>query len=151
MRTPTPPDVRIMRRVVVDSGGCWVYTGGLTCHGYGRVGIGSLTDGTRRGALAHRVLYEIRVGPVPAGWDLDHLCRKPACVNPEHLEPVTHRENVMRGRSPIARNPEKTHCPHGHEYAGRNLGYDNGARICRTCRAAQQQRIRDARKKETAA
>src|SRR2546421_6548023 len=62
--------------------------------------------------LAHRLSYESAIGPVPAGLQLDHLCRVRCCVNPAHLEPVTGRENVLRGISPAARAAKATHCPH---------------------------------------
>lgn len=86
---------RILRRTryVLDSG-CFIFTGALDPHGYGRVGLGSRAEGT---AMAHRVMYEQMRGPVPAGLDLDHLCRVRACCNPFHLEPVTRLVNVRRG------------------------------------------------------
>lgn len=109
-------------------GGCWQWTGYLH-GGYGRYGRG---PGTR---LAHRIIYEHLVGPVPKGLDLDHLCRNRGCVNPEHLEPVTHRENVMRGEGIAAQGARQTHCINGHEYTPENTDYQkNGtARRCKEC------------------
>lgn len=73
---------------------CWLWTGNrIDRHGYGRFALG------RPSQLAHRVSYELYVGPVPAGYDLDHLCRNPRCINPSHLEPVPHVENIRRGRN----------------------------------------------------
>ncbi len=69
---------------------CWLWTASTDWYGYGWFWVGA----PRR---AHRVCYEWLVGPIPAGLELDHLCRVPACVRPEHLEPVTHAENVRRG------------------------------------------------------
>lgn len=81
---------RVMRRI--QKGDCWEWTGALfQGTGYGQV----WADGTTR--LAHRVVYELLVGPIPVGLDLDHLCRNRSCVNPAHLEPVTRRVNVQRG------------------------------------------------------
>jgi hypothetical protein len=71
--------------------GCWIWNGSQDSRGYGRMKIRSYTL-----QLAHRVAYELFVGPISTGMELDHLCRTPACVNPLHLEPVTHRENCIR-------------------------------------------------------
>jgi hypothetical protein len=79
--------------------------------------------------LAHRVIYEYLVGPIPDGLSIDHLCRVRHCVNPAHLEPVTHRENVLRGQAPTAVNGRKTRCKRGHEF---NRTVRNGRR-CYTC------------------
>jgi len=104
---------------------------------------------------AHRWAYERWVGPIPAGLQLDHLCRNRLCVNPEHLEPVTCQENVLRGNGTAARLARVTHCPKGHEYTDENTYlYQRGRlgqyhRACRTCRLAQsraaKQRIQAAR------
>ena len=84
--------------------------------------------------MAHRVSYTLLIGPIPDGLELDHLCRNPKCVNPDHLEPVTHRENCRRGFGPSGINARKTHCPHGHEYTPENIWTDvAGSRHCRTC------------------
>lgn len=84
----------------------------------------------------HTVAYELLVGPIPKGLEPDHLCRVRACVRPSHIEPVTPRENVRRGTSPVAMNAAKTHCPKGHPYAGTNLvlrGKLKRNRVCRIC------------------
>lgn len=89
---PRPTTVeRLMAKVIKDERGCWTWTGALQ-RGYGRVCGG----GRGNNQLAYRVAYELLVGPVPVGLELDHLCRNRACINPEHLEPVTHRENMRR-------------------------------------------------------
>lgn len=85
LRYPVP-------QYVEDENGCWVWQRVRDRHGYGRTHRES-----GKTALAHRVYYERLVGPIPDGLQLDHLCRNHACVNPEHLEPVTNRENVIRG------------------------------------------------------
>lgn len=76
--------------------GCWVWMGDMFPNGYGSVGIGSWT-GKPRDGLAHKVAYEMLVGPVPPGLELDHLCRVRCCINPAHLEPVTKSVNALRG------------------------------------------------------
>ena len=121
--------------------GCWLWIRGTDKNGYG--GFVSQVTSSRQ---AHRVAYERWVGPVPPGLDLDHLCRTPSCVNPEHLEAVTHRVNCLRGRSPAARAARTTHCPQGHPYDEANTGrYPNGHRRCRTCHRTRE-RERHARK-----
>jgi hypothetical protein len=115
--------------------GCWEWTGALGGHGYGQFHIG---DG-RKIRYAHRVAYELTIGRIPPGLSLDHLCRNPPCVNPAHLEPVTHKVNIVRGDSPLARNSRKTHCRRGHELSGANLEVASrkaGHRRCRICRNA---------------
>lgn len=147
MRKPLPAIDRTLRRIQVDERGCWNFMGMRNPLGYGRVGVGSMIDGTRGHAFTHRVTYEALVGPIPKGLVIDHLCRNTSCCNPAHLEPVTHTENMRRGETFAAANLAKTHCPFGHEYSGPNLGRDKatGARICRACRAQQQWNLRRAR------
>ena len=96
--------------------GCWLWTGGTTgAKTYGRfyVGPGNAT-------VAHRFAYELLVGPIPGGLQLDHLCRVPACVNPAHLEPVTNAENQRRGFGPPGLHFRATHCKRGHEFTPEN-------------------------------
>lgn len=110
--------------------GCLIFTGKLS-HGYGRLRVGGVTY------LAHRLAYEVFVGPIPDGLTLDHLCRNRACVNPAHLEPVTLAENKRRGMSDPARNARKTHCDKGHEFTAENTYVTSeGYRTCRACRRA---------------
>lgn len=78
------------------SGDCWRWTGALARGGYGFAVVGSRDD-PQRYRNAHRFAYELSVGPIPEGLELDHLCRNRRCVNPAHLEPVTHSENMRRG------------------------------------------------------
>ena len=109
------------------SGDCWEWTG-ARIGGYGRMWCNG------KNKLAHRFVWESLVGPIPDGMTLDHLCRNPGCVNPDHLEVVTHRVNVLRGCSPSARHARKTQCPQGHPYDEKNayLG-PSGRRYCRQC------------------
>ncbi len=115
-------------------GGCWLWTGGAVGNGYGGFGVGSLTDGTRRVAYAHRYAYELLVGPVPEGLVLGHRCHVRRCINPVHLEPVTGRVNALRGKGSAAAHARKTHCPKGHPYDLLNTYVDPaGRRHCREC------------------
>jgi HNH endonuclease len=109
---------------------CWLWTGHIaTGKGYGRIRVNGEYQ------KAHRVSYELFVGPIPDGLQLDHLCRVRNCVNPEHLEPVTNRENGLRGTSPIYENLKKTHCSKGHPLSGDNLyPRTDGGRRCRICK-----------------
>ena len=111
-------------------GACWLWVGGKR-NGYGRFGV---THGV--GVYSHRFAYELLIGPIPAGLTIDHLCRVLTCVNPSHLEPVTNRENVLRGVSFAALHARKTHCPQGHPYSGDNLYIAPGGRKreCRECK-----------------
>src|SRR5690349_9784178 len=94
----------------------------------------------------HRVAYERLVGPIPDGLALDHLCRVRHCINPDHLEPVTWRENILRGASEVARLAARTACSKGHEFTPENTRINNGARACRRCDRENKraQRIRKA-------
>ena len=91
-----PLDTRLLRRRHVTEAGCWEYLGARTPRGYGNITVGSILDGTRRVRKVHAVAYELWVGDVPEGLELDHLCRNSSCFNPAHLEPVTHRVNLRR-------------------------------------------------------
>lgn len=126
--THISPEDRFWSRVAI--GGryeCWVWKGGTTSSGYGRWG-------SKPARQAHRVAYELTRGPIPEGLVLDHLCRNRVCVNPEHLDPVTNRVNVLRGVGTSATNARKTHCDSGHEFTPENtIDRTKGWRECRTC------------------
>ena len=84
--------------------------------------------------LAHRVAFEAYRHPIPEGLTIDHLCRVPACINPDHLEPVTLRINILRGVGPTAVHAAQTHCYQGHEFTNENtFRTKNGGRVCRMC------------------
>ena len=114
-----------------QSTNCWRWTASLR-HGYGQV------SWRRVPTPAHRVAYQLLVGPIPEGLYIDHLCRNPSCVNPAHMEPVSHRENILRGSNPAAQNARKTHCIRGHPFNEINTAYEKKGRRCRTCRRRQQ-------------
>ena len=110
--------------------GCWEWMGARNADGYGQLVF------CGRWFKAHRFFYEVLVGAVPQGLEIDHLCRNRACVNPDHMETVTHQENIRRGDQ-INKGWEryKTHCPKGHAYTEDNLvkqGLSN-KRKCKTC------------------
>jgi len=113
-----------------DLGPCWTWTG--TIHGATGYGYFSLDHSHPVGA--HRIAYELTIGPL-GNAIVDHLCRNRACPNPTHLEPVTYRENLVRGPTTIAaQNLAKTHCPHGHSYDEVNTYiWRDGSRHCRAC------------------
>lgn len=137
-RSAQKPLDKLMEQVRVDPSGCHVWTGHTNQAGYGAVSI----NGQRY--YAHRLAYELLVGPVPEGLHIDHTCHTNdesclggpscphrACVNPDHLEPVTPAENTRRG-APARR----THCPQGHEYTPDNTqrrARKGGKRECKTC------------------
>jgi len=119
-----PVAERLMRFIEVQPDGCWAWRG-YQLKGYGQ----SYKNG--RHVYAHRVAYEEWRGPIPEGLELDHLCRNTLCVNPEHLEPVTHAQNMTRFQATI------THCKNGHEFTPQNTYIrpdrpnQRGCRICR--------------------
>lgn len=104
---------------------CWLW------HASTRGGYGQVRVGTRVRA-AHLVIYELLRGPVPDGLVLDHLCRQPRCVNPDHLEPVTRGENVLRGVGPTAVNARKVICIRGHVLRERPGAAHRWCWICRS-------------------
>jgi hypothetical protein len=117
---------------VVDGNGCWIWQGAHDYDGYGLINRLPLHRGN-----AHIYFYKLHVGLVPEGLEIDHLCRVRDCVNPAHLKPKPHKENVLIGESPTAKNARKTHCKRGHELAGDNIYIgSNGGRRCRICQKA---------------
>lgn len=138
---PAPLIERFMQKVEITSGH-WLWLNKPTAQGYGQTLLG-LADSAklfgspaRKRVLAHRLSWLLTNGPIPDGLQLDHVCRVKLCVRPElpHLEPVTRRENILRGESPMAVNARKTHCVHGHEYTPENTVIDGMYRRCRQCR-----------------
>lgn len=111
-----------------DLGPCWIWLGAASDNGYGAFKNGDRDVG------AHRFSYELHKGPIGPGLEPDHLCRVRLCVNPSHLETVTHLENVRRGESPAMRIQRSGHCSHGHEMTLENaVAQRDGKRGCRAC------------------
>lgn len=119
--------------------GCWEWTAATSVAGYGR-----FREGPDHEIRAHRWSYAFFYGTVPPGCEPDHLCRNTSCVNPDHLEAVTHHENLMRGHGASAKNARKTHCPQGHAYNEHASQKQDGSRRCKVCHRdrERQRRIR---------
>jgi hypothetical protein len=119
---------------VVTGQGCWEWPYAHTSAGYGIF----------RKDYMHRHSYRLHFGPIPAGLELDHLCRNRGCFNPDHLEAVTHAENMRRGYWGA-----KTHCPQGHEYTAENtiINSVDGGRMCRECKALRRNKTDQRRSK----
>lgn len=126
----------------VSPTGCWEWTG-YTVQGYGVIYIGNSGR-----SMTHRLAYEILVGPIPDGLQIDHLCRNRSCHNPDHLEPVTQRENVRRGDLPSAIVARTGICRRGHSMADAYVN-TRGQRQCRTCILAGQRASYHAKKAAT--
>lgn len=127
---------------VAKTATCWIWTGHRNPGGYG------ITCFERKNQGAHRIAYQLRVGEIPDGLVLDHLCRNPSCVRPDHLEAVTYRTNTLRGVGPAARNAAATHCHRGHPFDGENTRITpSGTRSCRTC-ARERTRARRQKQRE---
>jgi hypothetical protein len=128
--------------------GCWLWNGSASKNGYGFISVRDGKNGKDYTVLAHRFAYS-RLKRIPnPGLVLDHKCRTPLCVNPDHLDEVSQMENILR--SPLA-HQHKTHCPKGHEYTPENIkpvvvnGY-NG-RSCRACHNDRERARRRSRSK----
>lgn len=120
-------DLLTTRRTITDAG-CWEWTGATNGYGYGMVFVRG------RRWYVHRLSYTLMVAPIPPRFVVDHLCRNTLCFNPEHLEAVTHRENILRSPAVGA----KTHCRNGHRYTTANTyTTPGGSRQCRTCSRAR--------------
>jgi hypothetical protein len=132
---PRPLTDRIREKIAKNAEtGCWEWAGARTREGYGVMHHGGRQHG------AHRLSWEAANGPIAPGLHIDHLCRNRCCVNPDHLEPVTPRENVLRSPiAPSAINARKTHCDKGHELTPDNLDsymLKKGHRACKECMRA---------------
>lgn len=121
------------RQRIVMIGDCWAWCGVVNGHsGYGQVNWRGYTA-----HKVHRATYELLVGPIPDGLTIDHLCFNRMCCNPAHLEPVTNRENILRGNNLCAKNARKSACPKGHNYEQYGFTNKRGSRSCRICTRQQ--------------
>jgi hypothetical protein len=144
---PSPVDdptlVARLRPKFTISDGCWQWTAALDSYGYPQIWC------NHRVQYAHRVMYELFIGPIPEGLQLDHLCRNPKCVRPDHLEPVTMAENIARGWATgehVRWQRKKTECPQGHPYDEANTYIcKTGRRHCRACARAYYHRTKGAK------
>ena len=126
---PSFPETRFWPKVDKRSSDeCWLWTAARDTAGYGQFNVRG------KHIRAHRFAYELLVGPIPEKRVIDHLCRNRDCVNPAHLEPVTNRENILRGVSKPAIYASRTHCSQGHLYSNDNTYFrPDGGRKCRAC------------------
>ena len=134
MTDPIPP--RIASKIDF-TGPCWEWIASLNWDDYGQ------TWYEGRQWRIHRLIWTLLVGPIPTGLELDHLCRNPPCCNPDHLEPVTHTINVLRGFGVGVLHPRKTRCINGHDFTSENTWLDkHGWKHCRSCRREALRRFR---------
>lgn len=124
----------LLERVHLAPSGCWIWKLKADPSGYPS---GKVEGRTR---LIHRVAFELFVGPIPAGLELDHLCHRILCVNPMHLDPVTQRVNALRSSSLAAMAARRERCLRGHPLDGRRKNHGRTIRYCRVCANAQQRR-----------
>ncbi len=119
---------RFLAKVRVNDNGCWEWTANVNPNGYGMFWWNGRKD------YAHQFAYETYVGPTKQGFDIDHKCRNRKCVNPKHLELVTHSENQRRGLLGVLRKLVQTHCKHGHPFDETNTKLNpQGHRLCIIC------------------
>jgi hypothetical protein len=137
MPVSRPLAKRFHEKYAIDlATGCWNWTACLTRDGYGSIAMGAPS---RKTALAHRVSYELLIGPIPEGLVIDHLCRNRACVNPAHLEVVPFAVNVLRGEGACAQHARRSTCGYGHPYDATRR---DGKRRCLRCAADASARYR---------
>lgn len=123
-----PLEERIACSIEAVPSGCWQWRRSLDSNGYGLIRVAGKTQ------KAHRVVYELEVGPIREGLVLDHVCRNRGCVNPTHLEVVTQQVNILRGEGLAAVQVQRTHCPKGHAYDDVNTIVYGGRRYCGECK-----------------
>lgn len=115
---------------------CWLWVGSCSKTHGNTYGYFTVPTGTRRSRTvsAHRYSYRLFKGAIPKGFVIDHICRNGLCVNPDHLEAVTNKENILRGNGVCANNARKTSCYRGHLLVDENLRIGpKGGRVCRQC------------------
>lgn len=144
--SPRPVEERFWEKVDA-SGDCWEWTGSQTPTGYGTFFPTRSTP-----VRAYRFAWELLIGPIPEGMQIDHMCMNTRCVNPLHLRLATPRENTLRGHSRSAINARKTHCNQGHPLSGDNLRQVRKGRSCIACeqRRYQERKMRNSAVRRTA-
>lgn len=133
MHLHSTPEQRFWSKVI-RADYCWLWQGSLNSAGYGSFG----------GMGAHCYSYQVLHGPIPSGMEIDHLCQNKRCVNPQHMEVVSHRENCLRAGGWAAKHSNATHCPAGHPYDEGNTQRRRGRRYCKKCVRAYDNRRHDA-------
>lgn len=131
---PNTPDQFWAQSEPEPNTGCWLWLGQKSWNGYGRF----WWSGKQK--MAHRLAYELTFGPIPSET-LDHLCKNKGCVNPKHLEPVSNRENTLRGNNMAARHARQTHCLRGHPLDSARIERGKSG-LVRRCRVCERERTR---------
>lgn len=117
----------------INTNDCWLYAGWINPYGYGY--IREYADHKYTTYMAHRLMYEAHKGEIPSELVIDHLCRQPQCINPDHLDTVSLWENTLRGENFMAKLAKATHCKRGHEFTKENTNIrTSGRRQCKTCK-----------------
>lgn len=114
---------RFIKKTFPKINGCVLWVGSKSGSGYGQMQFG------KRKEMAHRISYQLFVGPIPKGMSIDHICQVKLCVNYLHLQPMLLRDNILLGSK-----AQNTNCPHGHPFEGRNLIWNKTSRMCRICK-----------------
>ena len=139
MTKPGPKAMPMIDRFIAsfsvdEKTGYWLWHKAINDSGYALISVSHSVM-----IRAHRFSYEHFVGKIPEGLDIDHICRVRNCVNPKHLRPLTHRDNILCGKNVMATNSQKTHCPKGHPYNAENTamrrlsGRNHPFRRCKVC------------------
>ncbi|PXH62351.1 HNH endonuclease signature motif containing protein [Klebsiella variicola] len=126
---PASTESRLLSKVEKDlETGCWIFTGSRLPSGYGILWNGARPTG------AHRISFQLYKGEIPAGKEIDHICNNRSCVNPAHLQAISHKENIHKSSTLMGVNARKSHCKRGHPLNGENLHITPlGARQCKEC------------------